>query len=284
MDASNLFHHTTILDEWNSARERQDLDLDLLKQLRTAPPPGRSDIEVAIPLAGLVHEELIGCGTDGNYSLSKQEITAALLALQHVTRRLGIDFAPSFRDFDSFRSHWMRLGLSGSGGWQARRHLLEELFNPVHARLTALEQQTLEALAVGVSPHSELGWSGVDEEIRELRRRFATANTAQDYRSIGGHCVGVLEALGQVLYDPARHLRDGESVPPRDKTKARIGRYIEDAAHGPDYADLRGLLNKVVEFAHHVKHTSTGTRYGAGIAADSVIMLSGTLRRLDQDL
>lgn len=49
---------------------------------------------------------------------------------------------------------------------------------------------------------------------------------------------------------PAKHLRDGETPPPRDRTKARIGRYGEDTLRGPDQADLRGLVNKAIEFAH----------------------------------
>ncbi len=48
-----------------------------------------------------------------------------------------------FRDFESFRSYWIRKGASGAGGWQARRDLLADLFNPIHDRL--------EALAVGGS-------------------------------------------------------------------------------------------------------------------------------------
>ena len=53
--------------------------------------------------------------------------------------------------------------------------------------------------------------------------------TTQDYRAIGTNCLGVLEALGAVVCDQAKHLREGETVPPRDKTNMRIGSYIEDA-------------------------------------------------------
>jgi hypothetical protein len=48
--------------------------------------------------------------------------------------------------------------------------------------------------------------SGVepDNEIKELRRRFSTASTPQDYRAVGSHCVGVLEALSRTVYDPTK--------------------------------------------------------------------------------
>jgi hypothetical protein len=95
------------------------------------------------------------------------------------------------------------------------------------------------------------------------------------------HCVGVLNALSRTVYDPSRHLREGETVPPPDKSKQRIGRYVEDTSAGPEHEDLRALTNKAIEFAHHVKHSLTPTRREAGIAADAVILLANILRRLE---
>jgi len=162
--------------------------------------------------------------------------------------------------------------------------MLDGFFEPLHLQLIRLEERTLEALAVPVSPHAELGWPVVDEEIRELRRRFATAVTTQDYRAIGTNCIGVLEALGETVYDRTRHLREAETVPPRDKTNIRIGRYIEDALPGRANEDLRGLANKAAALAHHVKHSPTPSRREAGVASDAVILLANMLRRLEQDL
>jgi hypothetical protein len=85
------------------------------------------------------------------------------------------------------------------------------------------------------------------------------------------------------VYDAGKHLRDDETVPPRDKTNMRIGRFIEDASAGPHNADLRGLANKVAALAHHVKHAPTPTRRDAGIASDAVILLANMLRRLGED-
>ena len=81
-------------------------------------------------------------------------------------------------------------------------------------------------------------------------------------------------------HQPAAHLREGEEVPPRDKTKQRIGRFVETAL--PDDAELRRLVNAAIELAQKVKHNATPTRRQAGIAADSVIMLANILRRLHE--
>ncbi|UGQ41207.1 hypothetical protein [Rhodococcus aetherivorans] len=256
-------------------------DLQLMKAIKAGPVEGRTDIEIAVALSQLVHDELTAFGTGGGQSLDDRQMAAALAALRSVTQRIGIPFEPPFRNFATFKSYWLRN--DGHGSWKVRRDLLENLFGPLHKQLISLEERSFDALAVAVSPRSTTGWSLVDEEIRELRRRFQTATTSQDYRALGTNCVGVLESLSRTVYDPALHLRDGETEPPVDKTNMRIGRYIEDTLPGPTNEDIRGLVKKAAALAHRVKHSSTATRRDAGIAADSVILLANIVRRLDQD-
>lgn len=257
-------------------------NVTFLEQLRRGPVPGSDDLDVAIGLARLVHDDLESYGTGGGERLSNDDIALALRTLRAVLQRLGVDFDVPFRDYTTFKNHWLREGAYGS--WQSRRDLLDELFEPVHLRLIRLEDQAIEStLANPITPHPATGWPKVDEEIRELRRRFHSSSTPQDYRAVGTHCVGVLEALGRTVYDPARHLRDGETMPPPDKTKQRLGRYIEDALPGSANEEVRGLAMKAVELAHRVKHGESPTRRDAGIASDAVILLANILRRLEQE-
>lgn len=259
------------------------LDVAKVQTVRTGPRPGHTDLEVAIALAALAHDELLAFGTGGGEQLTDTEIGLVLTALRAVTKRLAVAFEPPYRNFSTFKSYWLRN--KGYNSWQARREMLEQLFEPLRTTLVRMEEQTFDALAEPVSPHTEVGWPLVDEEVRELRRRFQTASTPQDYRAIGTHCIGVLQALGRTVYDTDRHLPPGESVPPIDKTKQRIGRYVEDALPGEYNHDVRGLAVKTIELAHHVYHSPDGsTRREAGIAADAVILLANILRRLEQDL
>lgn len=187
-----------------------------------------------------------------------------------------------WRDFESFKTHWIRNDCSGS--WQARRVLLEEFFGPVQQQLDRLEEAQFRAVnAEAVSPHTKTGWPKVDTELTELRRRFRTAATTQDYRDTGNRAVAVLEAVSRAVYDPAVHVREGETVLSPDKTKLRISRYVEDSLAGKDNEAIRGVVVKTIELAHSVKHSTEPTRREAGIAADAVIMLANILRRVDQD-
>jgi hypothetical protein len=261
-------------------------DIELIRQLRRGPAPERDDAEVAVALARLLHDELVTYATDGPQQLaSDDDMREALLALRATAGRLGIsDFKVPFRDFSGFCNYWRKKGIVGQGSWQGRRDLLAEIFEPLHDQLADLEQKAFEAeLVEPISPHARTGWPAVDTEIGELRRHFSSARTTQGYRNVGHDCVAITEALSRTVYDPAKHLRSGETEPAIGKTKQRIGRFIEDAAPGPDNDTLRRLALCTIDYAQHVKHSETPTRREAGIAADAVIQLANFLRRLDED-
>lgn len=280
MIQDDFFAVTAERDAWGSPIRK--LRVDLLEQLRTGTVSGFDDLDVAITLTGLVWDELKAYGTDSATRLDDQQIALAQRALKATLHRVDIELSFPWRNFDSFRTHWVDNQCAGS--FNARRVLLQKFFDPVQQKLDELEEAQFRAvLAEAASPHTKTGWPTVDVELTELKRRFRSATSTQDYRDVGNRSVAVLEALSRTIYDAAVHLRDGETEPPVDKTKQRIGRYVEDSLAGSDSEAIRGVVNKVSDLAHSVKHSTTPTRREAGIAADSVIMLANILRRVDQD-
>lgn len=268
----------TIVDGWTS----RGLDDQRVEALRRGPLPDVSDIEAVTALATFTHRQYEAHGTDGATQVDEDESRLLLLALKATLKRLGIDFAPPFRDFSTFYGYWIRKGASGS--WQARRNLLEELFEPLHRQLLDLEDRHVTAtLADAISPRSKLGWQRVDTEIAALRQHFAGARSAQDYRNVGNDCVAVTEALSAQTYDAKVHLRDGEDEPRVDQTKSRLDRVVEDALPGKENAEIRKLARATIELAQKTKHSPTTSRRAAGIAADAVILLANMLRRLEDD-
>lgn len=268
-------------DGWGNYARR--LDVDMLQVMRAGPHPTIPDAEAGVALAQLVHDQFTACGTSGDHELTDAEMRIALAALRAICDRLGVPYAVPFGDFAGFKAYWKRKGASGSGGWAARRALLAEVLDPMHAQLEALEAQSLAAtLAMPITSHPGTGWPGVDHEISELRRQFLSATTPQDYNAVGLVAVRLTEALSATVYDPDVHLRPGETVPPVSNTKDRLDRYIEDTAAGPDNARLRKLARDAIEYAQHVKHRGTPTRREAGIAADAALLLANILRRLGE--
>lgn len=116
--------------------------------------------------------------------------------------------------------------------------------------------------------------------MAELRRHFQTAITPQGYRNVGNDCVIVIEVVSAAAYDPAQHLRPGESEPPVAKTKDRLDRIVEVELPGPENAELRKLARATVEAAQAIKHRTTPSRRDAGLAADATIMLANLMWRL----
>lgn len=269
-------------DPWDVRATKSVLKVELLQTLRAGPIANDDDLDTAITLTRLVHGELEAFGTDGGEHFTEEQIELAQRCLRATLDRHGIDLRLPWRNFAGFRSYWLQH--EGYGSWQARRDLLDGFFGPVHSELDRLEEASFNAIvAEAVSPQGGTGWPSVDTELSELKHRFRSATTPQDYRDVGNRAVAALEALSRTVYDPAKHLREGEDQPPPDKTKVRLGRYVEDSLAGSDNAEIRGVAVKVIELAHKIKHRPSPTRRDAGITADAVILLANILRRVDQD-
>lgn len=175
MGTEDFFEEIETISPWTSEPTiTTKLRKDLLNQLCAGAVGGTDDLDAAVALTHLVWDELSAFGTDGRNSLDDKEVALAQRALTATLSRIGITLSFPWRDFNTFKAHWLRNGCSGS--WQARRDLLNELFAPVQAELDRQEDAQFRAVnAEGVSPHAKTGWPKVDEELTELRPRFRTA-------------------------------------------------------------------------------------------------------------
>lgn len=262
-----------------AAASKPKLNTGLLEAIRTGKYSKASDLSVASELSKFVWEEYEKYGTKGG-TLSESEIVLAQKTLVSVLDRLQIQINIPWRDFQSFRSYWIRNGAQGS--WQARRDILSNLFEPIQKELDWRERQSVQAsLVTAISPHATLGWDAADTKISALRRRFADARTPEDYSDVGNRAVSALEELANQVYDPKKHVREGEEPLPYGKTKERFDRYIEEKLPGPSNAALRKVARGTVELSQALKHGSVTTRTNAGLVGDSVIFLANMLRRLD---
>lgn len=145
----------TGVDPWT--RVKTVLDTELLDQLRAGPQKTAGDADAAYALAQLAHEELVAYGTGGGERLSDDEMASVLRCLRSVLKRNHLDFDPPFRDFRGFHGYWSSHGMSGGGGWAARRGYLSDLFSPVFSRLDELDGMT------GVA-----GLKSTDGQLRNL--------------------------------------------------------------------------------------------------------------------
>jgi hypothetical protein len=256
--------------------------MELIRSLMRGPLLHDDSLATALAFTRVVRGEFEAYGTDSTQLMSDDESREALRSLRQTLRRQGIDFKPEWSDFSSFRTYW--LAHDGHNSWKARRIMVAEAFQPVLKKLEALEEETFSnELATPVSPRVELGWPTVDEYVNQLRQRFRSASTAIDYKDVGNRCVGLLEALSAVVFDPAVHCPPGNTPPPVDKTDVRIGAYIDHRLPGSANEELRGLVKKASALSHKMKHSPKADRVTTGIAADTVILLANILRRLREE-
>ncbi|MCT1774958.1 hypothetical protein [Brachybacterium sp. p3-SID957] len=257
-----------------------DLDVEKIEAFGKARVPGDDDVESVLSLTYLVKEQFEAFGTGGGESVSDEESRTLNQAVKRSLARHGITFDPGWRDFASFRTHWIREG--GHGNYQARRDMLEKVFGPIIDQLHDLQDRAfLQELAEPVSPRGSTDWERVDDEVLALRERFRSAQNSADYRDVGNRSVAVLEALSAIVYDDEKHTPAGEDTPVVEKTKIRIGRYATERLGGRDNKDLRSLLNGASGLAHSIKHSPSPDRSEAGIAADAAILLVNIIRRLE---
>lgn len=219
---SSDFFEEDELAGWGGS-SKESLNTAWLKRLRAGPDPEHSDIDVAVALMDIVHDDLLKFGTGGGEVLSDEEMRVAIRTLQAVTARCGESFKLPFRDHTGWKAYWLRN--NGYGSWQARRELLSELFDEPTAGLEAMQDKSTAAiLADSISPREQFGWPAVDTEIGELRRHFREARTPQDYREVGNDCTHVLEKLTAHVYDSSIHTPEGEEEPPCRKRRCESRR------------------------------------------------------------
>ena len=113
------------------------LNRGLLERIWLGGNVDRSDVEVGVALLRLTHDELAAYGTDGTQRTNDDEIRLILQICRRLVKRIGISLDLPFSDFRTFRSHW--IANDGYGSWQARRDILNALFEPTHRQLAHLE-------------------------------------------------------------------------------------------------------------------------------------------------
>jgi hypothetical protein len=121
----------------------------------------------------------------------------------------------------------------------------------------------------------------VDKEIQELRQDAATTRTGHDRAEIGRLCREVLVSVADTAYDEPRHgpLPERQHGEGGGTVTKRLEAVLATDAAGPDLADLRTLVRKVMSLANALQHRKDPSDTEAMILADATIMLARAVRR-----
>ena len=253
--------------------EQRTLD-ERIDEVRRGTAPV-DDRDVAEELVDQVEGLLRDVGEGTRIDTVNDGYKRRIRALRAVLRRLGIEHTNPHDDLWRFYESWVPRGL---GSYVSRRAHAAELYAPVRRALEDLEFQAL----VDPAATRPTGWVPVDEHVAKLRARFRIARDAADYKAVGLLCATTLQILGRHVFQPTRHLPQGEPEPGADDAKRRIGFYVDAVTHGRGrtFAEIRKLVDPIARLAEAVKHAREPTRVEAGIAADATIQLVNLVRRL----
>jgi Abortive infection C-terminus len=243
------------------ARSVPVLNVELLDRLRSGPLPDEPDLSAAEGLFDLVEHELIAYGTSGS-DLTDQQSILLIRTLEAVTRRLGIPINLPFRSFSSFRSYWIRRGASG-GGWDARRVIIADLFDPARKRL--------ENLASNVGPELDehlIANLRDPAAIRENLKRLQGIVETDPPLAIGTAKELVESTAKTVLLQLKREVNNKADVPALVHQAQEALWLAPHAGSGPDRTQevrriLGGLMNITTGIAE-LRNRGYGTGHGSG--------------------
>lgn len=178
-----------------------------------------------------------------------------------MTTRVGVPLKVPFRDFTRFRSYWMRNGARGS--WQARRDILDELFEPARAKLVQIEARPLDARLSAESLADPKDPSAILEHLQRIQRAIVT-----DPAQVIGSAKELIESTAKVvLTELGRPVDDQADVPALVKeAQVALGLHPSSQAPGPDGNDaVKKILGSVTGVAIGVAELRN--RYGTGHGA-----------------
>jgi hypothetical protein len=187
-------------------------------------------------------------------------------------RDRGLADPNPYADLWAWHGHWSQ----HLGTWASRRAYISELYQPLLDALDHLEERPL-----GAGLQDALtGWERVDDQLAQLRERFARAETAEDFQAVGLLCRDIFRSLSDATFDEDEHLPEGEALPGPADAKKRLGFTADAVAAGGSNRELRALLKASFDLANKVQHARAATLDEAALVAEATVASVNLMRVL----
>jgi hypothetical protein len=157
----------------------------------------------------------------------------------------------------------------------SRRAYVRELYQPL---LDALEHLAERTVGADLQP-PETGWDRVDHQLSQLRERYATAQTSEDFQAIGLLCRDVLRSLADATFDESR-VPAGQSIPGPADAVARLGFVVDAHAPGETNRETRKVIKATLDLANKVQHDQAATLQQAALIAEATMASVNLIRIL----
>lgn len=149
----------------------------------------------------------------------------------------------------------------------------------VQLRLEMERQRIAERLTFGWEranrqlsrPARSTEWPKVERQIKEMRTRFATAQTEEQCQAVGLLCREVLISLTEDIYDAEKHPSlDGVTLSPTD-AKRRLEAFFDAELAGTSNEAARKHARAAVALADALQHKRTADYRTAALCAEATV-------------
>jgi len=175
-------------------------------------------------------------------------------------------------DLWDWYNHWNQ----HYNSYAERRAYIASLFDPLISRVTS-------STPTMVPAREPTGWERVDRTVDKARARFDSADSEEDFQSIGLLCREVLISLGQAVYEPASHPTIDGVDPSSTDAKRMLEAFLGAVVPGDSNESVRRHAKAALALALDLQHRRTATQRQAAICLEAtsstvniVAILSGT--------
>ncbi len=250
-------------DQWGGPR--RELNQPLLDGLRRGRVDGLDDLDAALALTQLVHDDLMAYGTGGGEEVTNTQIGLAMRALRATLTRLGVEIDLPFRDYTTFRTYWTTHG--GHGSWAARREMVTAIFEPVFARLFSLQDRPT---AGGVIVEPALNALSDAATIKEHLRRL-DASVDSDPRLAVSVAKDLVESTAKLVLRARSFPYSGKEDLPPLVARAQKALNLHAAGVAADNEEARALKTILGSLANLTQGvTELRNKVGVGHGRESV--------------
>lgn len=113
------------------------------------------------------------------------------------------------------------------------------------------------------------GWQKVDRQFQEVQLRLDTADSEEQYQTVGLLCREVLISVAQELYDVTRHSSPDGVEPSKTDAKRMLEAIFDAELHGSTNQEARTHAKAALKLASALQHKRTADYKMAALCAEA---------------
>ena len=162
---------------------------------------------------------------------------------------------------------WEWYGKWSSGDlptYQSRRQYIGRLYQPLVDKLTLEGYNGISEPAL-----EQTGWAKVDRGVDALRARLETADTPEEFQTVGLLCRETIISLAQAVYNPLCHASTDGIDPSATDAYRMLEAYFSNELKGMSHEALRRHARASLQLANDLQHRRTAEFSNAALCAEA---------------